>query len=177
MSRRDGETPQQGGADGTKTSTASFTHLDEHGNAWMVDVTGKAVTLRRAMARCVVRAEPGAIERAMKTEDAVGLARAAGLGAAKQAPALIPLCHPLPLDEIDVRIEARRDVIEIHAVTVVVARTGVEMEALAACGAAGLTMVMHVLPFDPLATLSTLALWEKSGGRSGTWQRDPSPNA
>lgn len=173
MTRQDGGRPREGVPE---QDPATFTHLDEHGHARMVDVTGKAVTLRRAVARCVVRAEPGAIERAMKTEDAVGLARAAGLAGAKQAPALIPLCHPLPLDDVDVRIDAAHGEIDIRATTVVAARTGVEMEALAACGAAGLTMVMHVLPFDPCATLSTLALWQKSGGRSGTWERDPRPN-
>lgn len=153
----------------------AFTHLDAHGRARMVDVTSKPVTLRRAVARCVVRADPGAIERAMKSEDAAALARGAGLGGAKQTSSLVPLCHPLPLDDVEVAIEAGHGAVDIRAVTTVVARTGVEMEALTACAVAGLAMVMQVLPLDPDATLSTLGLWHKSGGRSGTWEREPPP--
>ena len=149
-----------------------FTHLDAHGRARMVDVTSKPVTLRLAVARCVVRADPAAIERAMKAEDAAALARAAGLNGAKQTSALVPLCHPLPLDDVNLQIEHGHGAVAIRATTTVVARTGVEMEALTACALAGLTMVMHMLPFDPGATLSTLGLWHKSGGRSGTWERE-----
>lgn len=153
----------------------SFTHLDERGRARMVDVTAKPETSRRAVARCVVRAAPEAVERAAKTEDAFEVWRTAAIAGAKQLSSLVPLCHPLPLDHVGVAIDVASDEIRVTAVTAVVARTGVEMEALAACAAAGLSVVMQLLPFDPRAVLTTLALWQKSGGRSGTWERRPPP--
>lgn len=154
-------------------SDHEFTHLDTSGRARMVDVTAKAVTERHATACCVVRAAPGALEAAAKDEDFVPFARAAGIHAAKRAAALIPLCHPLPLDDVDISVDVdpKHGVATVRASTSVVARTGIEIEAMAACGFAGLTLLMAVRNYDPHATLSTLALWHKSGGRSGTWQR------
>lgn len=150
-----------------------FTHLDATGRARMVDVTGKAVTERQATARCVVRASPGALEAARKEEDFAPFARAAGIHGAKQAPALIPLCHPLPLDDVDivVDIDVTSGKVDVRATTSVVARTGIEIEALSACAFAGLTLLMSLRIYDQDATLSTLSLWHKSGGRTGTWQR------
>jgi cyclic pyranopterin monophosphate synthase len=156
------------GADGT-----SFTHLDATGRARMVDVTAKPVTERRATARCAVRSSPEALGAAAKDEDFVPFARAAGIHAAKQASSLIPLCHPLPLDDVDVHVDldVARGVADIRASTSVVARTGIEIEALTACGVAGLTLLMALRAYDPDAALTTLALWHKTGGRSGTWDR------
>lgn len=156
---------------GDRPASHALTHLDEHGRARMVDVTGKAETLRRAMARCVIIATPDAIEAGAKAEDLFSFAKASGMHAAKQASSLIPLCHPIPLDDVDVQIAPRAASIEVRATTSVVSRTGVEIEALAACAAAALTIVMSLLPGDPDACFTTLALWHKSGGRSGTWQR------
>lgn len=150
----------------------ALTHLDEHGRARMVDVTAKFETERHAVARCVVIAAPDAIEAAAKAEDLFSFAKAAGIHAAKQASSLIPLCHPIPLDDVDIRIAPEAESISVSAGTTVVSRTGVEIEALAACAAAGLTIVMSVLSGDPGAYLTTLALWHKSGGRSGTWERE-----
>lgn len=168
---------------GTRGVHRALTHLDEHGRARMVDVTGKIETVRQAVARCVVIASPDAIEAAAKAEDLFSFAKAAGIHAAKQASSLIPLCHPIPLDDVDIRIAPEAKSIGISATTSVMSRTGVEIEALAACAAAGLTIVMSVLPSDPGAFLTTLALWHKSGGRSGTWEREhpcssgPEPSA
>jgi cyclic pyranopterin phosphate synthase len=153
--------------------TASFTHLDERGRARMVDVTAKPETARRAMARCVVRAMPEAVERAAKGDDALETWKATGVAGAKLLSSLVPLCHPLPLDGVSVDIDVGRAEIQVSAVTTVVARTGVEMEALGACAAAALSALMHLLPFDPSAVVTTLGLWQKSGGRSGTWERRP----
>ncbi len=157
-------------------SDQEFTHLDTAGRARMVDVTAKAVTERHAIARCVVRATPGAMEAAAKDEDFGPFARAAGIHAAKRAASLVPLCHPLPLDDVDIRVDVDTEhgVATVRASTSVVARTGIEIEALAACGFAGLTLLMAVRNYDPHATLTTLGLWHKSGGRSGTWQRSES---
>ena len=168
---------------GDRTSGPSgdeaFTHLDAGGHAHMVDVTAKPVTHRQATARCVVKATPGAFEATAKDEDLVPFARAAGIHAAKQAWSLIPLSHPLPLDEVDVRVnvDAARGVADVRASTSVVARTGIEIEALTACAFTGLTLLMALRNDDPDAQLTTLALWHKSGGRSGTWVRATAPNA
>ena len=166
----------QGGGKGGGTRRNAgpvFTHLDETGRARMVDVTGKPVTERRATARCIVRASPGALEAAAKDEDFVPFAKAAGIHGAKQTPFLIPLCHPLPLDDVDVRVDLDipGGAAAIRVSTSVVAKTGIEVEALTACGFAGLTLLMALRHYDPDAVLTTLALWHKSGGRSGTWER------
>ncbi len=162
--------------DGEKARRAAapaFTHLDETGRARMVDVTGKPVTERRATARCVVRAGTDALEAVGKDEDVVPFARAAGIQAAKRTPSLVPLCHPLPLDGAEVRVDldGAVGIARVEVTTSVVARTGVEVEALTACAFAGLTLLMALRHYDPDATLTTLALWHKSGGRSGTWER------
>lgn len=150
-----------------------FTHLDDAGRAHMVDVTGKPVTERHATARCVVRATPGALGAAAKDEDFVPFAKASGIHAAKRAPSLIPLCHPLPLDDVDIHvdIDVSRGIADVRASTSVVARTGIEIEAMTACAFTGLTLIMALRNYDPDAVLSTLSLWHKSGGRSGTWER------
>jgi cyclic pyranopterin phosphate synthase len=151
----------------------AFSHLDSAGRARMVDVTGKATTARRATARCVVRSSPAALEAAAKDDDFVPFARAAGIHAAKQASSLIPLCHPLPVDDVDVRVELdlAAGTASVHVSTSVVARTGIEIEALTACGFTGLALMSSLLDYDPTTVVTELALWHKSGGRSGTWER------
>ena len=145
-------------------------HLDANGRARMVDVTGKAPTLRRAIARATVHTTADVAEalaaRPGDPDPIVG-ARVAALGAAKLAWDLIPLCHPIHLTDVAVEIVLGAGVVEIEAVTEVVERTGVEMEALTACAVAGLAIVGALRDVDPWASVDALALWSKEGGRSG----------
>lgn len=160
------------------TTADHLTHLDAHGHAFMVDVTYKATTAREAAVRCVVSHVANTVSdlatRRVATETSVlEAARLAGLGAAKQTSQLIPLCHPLPLDDLDVAFSLGEDVIEVHARAATHAQTGVEMEALTACAVAAVTLLGACRPLDPLATMEGLTLFEKRGGRSGTWRRVP----
>ncbi len=152
----------------------SFTHLDRQGHARMVDVTGKAVTARRALARAVVHtsAEVAGVF-AHCDPDPLVAARVAGVQAAKRTAELIPLCHPLPVSRLLVEVHPGDHRIEVTALAEVVERTGVEMEALTACAVAGLSLVAALKGADPAAWLDELTLWHKSGGRSGTWERTP----
>ncbi len=152
----------------------SLTHIDDHGRARMVDITAKPLTHRVALAKCVVVTAADATK--MLSEfpdgwDAVQGARFAGIQAAKQTSSLIPLCHSIRIDgvAVDVVVDVHR--IEISAVTEIVERTGVEMEALTACAFAGLTLVRAIIHEDPEASIEELTLWHKSGGRSGDWER------
>ncbi len=155
-------------------SDTPLTHVDDHGRARMVDVTSKMVTQRRALARCVVRASDAALKCLHDDEDIVPFSRAAGMVAAARAPELVPLCHPLPLDDVNIHVHIGEAYVSISAETSVVARTGIEIEALTACGITALNLLMVLLPHDPTACIDTLALWRKSGGRSGTWRRQQS---
>lgn len=158
-----------------------LTHVDEHGHAHMVDVSGKPVTRRVAEARCTVRTSGDVatvLARPPGGLDLVETARVAGIMAAKRTPALVPLCHPLLLDGIEVEVAVLPDGFAVRALTSVADRTGVEMEALTACAAAALVLVHALLVVDPDASVEDLTLWHKSGGRSGVWQRPagvPSP--
>ena len=140
----------------------------------MVDVTAKPLTRRVALARCVVVTSADAtrvLHAPSDGPDPVEGARFAGIQAAKQTSSLIPLCHPIRIDRVavDVVVDAHR--VQISAVTEIVERTGVEMEALTACGVTALTIVTALLPVDPEASIEELTLWHKSGGRSGDWER------
>jgi cyclic pyranopterin phosphate synthase len=149
-------------------AVGGLTHLDERGHAHMVDVTGKPETRRRAVAGCRVEwvaDSPGFAPDAR----ALAEARVAGITAAKATSALVPLCHPLPLEEVRIDFDVRPGMVNVRAETVVVARTGVEMEALAACALAGLSLVGALSPRR--AWLGGLSLHHKSGGRSGTYER------
>jgi cyclic pyranopterin monophosphate synthase len=152
-----------------------LSHLDEHGHAFMVDVTHKETTEREAAVRCfVVHVGNTVAELAGRVSTEASLledARLAGLGAAKRTSELIPLCHPLPLDELDVAFSLGGDEIEVLARAATHAQTGVEMEALTACAVAAVTLLGACRPRDPGATMEALTLWEKSGGRSGEWRR------
>jgi len=156
----------------TRSGSSSFTHLDEQGRAAMVDVTGKVPTVRHAVARCAVRsvADIGAVL-SDADPDPLTAARVAGFQAAKRTAELVPLCHPIALDDLEVAIAIGDRRIDVAAWTRVVERTGVEMEALVACAAAGLSLVHMLHPADPQASIHELTLWHKSGGRSGSWQR------
>jgi cyclic pyranopterin phosphate synthase len=151
-----------------------FTHLDERGHAVMVDVTEKAETTRRAVARAVIT---GAGDLARIPAGAAGVfaeARAAGLLGAKQTAMLIPLCHPLALSRLSVELESAGDDLAVVALVETLGPTGVEMEALTACAFAALTVLAALPSTDRAARIEELCLWEKSGGKSGTWVRSAS---
>ncbi len=156
-----------------------LTHFDERGQARMVDVGEKDVTVREAVARGEVHVKPETLElilegRARKG-DVLGVARIAGITGAKRTPDLIPLTHPLPLTSVEVDFFPDRDrsLVEIEARVRVVARTGVEMEALTAVACAGLTIYDMCKAVDREMVISGIRLMEKSGGRSGRFERSP----
>jgi cyclic pyranopterin phosphate synthase len=160
--------------DGRTGAAGVLTHLDERGRARIVDVTAKPLTRRLAVARCAVVTTVDAVAALGAPRDGVDpveAARVAGMQGAKQTSALIPLCHPIRIDSVSVEVEVFPHRIEITAVTEIVERTGVEMEALTACAVAGLTLVSSLLGRDPEVSIEELTLWHKSGGSSGEWQR------
>jgi cyclic pyranopterin monophosphate synthase len=164
--------PAESGPDGK--SGGALTHIDESGRAHMVDVTAKPLTRRIALAKCVVVTSADATKVLRESPDgldAVEGARFAGMQASKQTASLIPLCHPIRLDRVSVDVVVDVHRIEISAVTEIVERTGVEMEALTACAVAALTIVTSLLHVDPEVSIQDLTLWHKSGGRSGHWER------
>jgi len=152
-----------------------LTHLDESGAARMVDVSSKEVTRRRAVARAFVRMAPQTAEAVASGDapkgDVLGVARIAGIQAAKQTGALIPLCHPLGLDHVDVRAEVVDGGVAIEAEASVESRTGVEMEAMVAASVAALTIYDMVKGLERGVTIESVQLVAKSGGRSGDWRR------
>ncbi len=143
----------------------------------MVDVSAKAETVREAVATVTLRMKPSTLAavRAGQLEkgDVLGVARTAGILAAKRTPELIPLCHPLRITGVDVAFEldARRSAVTVRASVRTVDKTGVEMEALTAAAVAGLTIYDMVKAVDRGVVLSDLGLVEKSGGKSGLWRR------
>jgi cyclic pyranopterin phosphate synthase len=150
-----------------------LSHVDSAGKLRMVDVTGKRSTLRRAHASCVVRtvADIGALGQRNDGVDPVHASRLAGIQAAKQTANIIPLCHPLNLNDIHVDIVANSQCIEISATVAAQHRTGVEMEALTACAFAALSIISSLVDLDPNAQIDDLVLLRKSGGKSGDWGR------
>jgi len=157
---------------------ADFTHFDDQGQAIMVDVGDKGVTVREAVARGEVHMKPETLalilEGRAKKGDVLGVARIAGIMGAKRTPDLIPLAHPLPLTSVRIEFlpEPDRSVIVIQATVKVSGKTGVEMEALTAVACAGLTVYDMCKAVDRGMTLSRIRLMEKSGGRSGHYRRD-----
>jgi cyclic pyranopterin phosphate synthase len=153
-----------------------FSHIDEHGNAHMVDVTGKEVTRRIAEARCTVVTEAdvtAVLASRPGGYDLVEMARSAGVQAAKLTPSLVPLCHPLLIDGSVVDVAVVDGGVAVRAVTTVAGRTGVEIEALTACAVASLVLVQAFFDQDPGTSVEGLTVWHKSGGRTGTWERTP----
>ena len=151
-----------------------LTHLDERGAARMVDVAAKPVTVREALAECVVRMSRATVEavRAGTAKgDALQVARVAGIMAAKRTSELIPLCHPLPITSVSVDFEFVRGGVRVEARARVTGQTGVEMEALTAAAVAGLTLIDMTKGVERGVYIETVRLLEKSGGRSGTWKR------
>jgi cyclic pyranopterin monophosphate synthase len=143
----------------------------------MVDVGGKAETRRQATAECLVRMAPATLRALRESElakgDALGVARVAGIMAAKKTSDLIPLCHPLPITSVGVDFELLKDGVRILATARVTGRTGVEMEALTAAAVAGLAVIEMVKGVEPGVWLEHIRLLEKSGGKSGVWKRQP----
>ena len=143
----------------------------------MVDVSPKPETVRESVARAILRMRPSTL-RAIKSGnapkgDVFGVARTAGILAAKRTPELIPLCHPLRLTRVEVSFEthARRGEVAVQARVRTVDKTGVEMEALTAAGIAALTVYDMVKALEKGVTITNLQLLEKSGGKSGSWRR------
>lgn len=141
----------------------------------MVDVGDKAVTRRRAVARAVVTMSSDTsraiTDGALPKGDVLAVARIAGIQAAKRTSELIPLCHPLMLSKVSVDVAVRDGAVDIEAIVETTGQTGVEMEALTACSVAALSLYDMCKSADKNMVISDLALWEKSGGRSGDYLR------
>ena len=154
-----------------------FTHLNDRGEARMVDVTEKSVTVRSATARCRVTVSEQVssmlLAGGMPKGDALAVARIAAITATKRTPDLIPLCHPLAIHgvDVDVRVDAVSSAVEILVTVRTADRTGVEMEALTGAAVGGLAVIDMVKGTDRLASIAEVVLLEKLGGRSGHWTR------
>ena len=156
-------------------SDVGLTHLDPLGRARMVDVTPKDPTHRRAIARGKVFMTPettSLVARGAITKgDVLAVARVAGIQAAKRTSDMIPLCHPLLVGSVSINFELALDHVVVEANVDTVDRTGVEMEALHACATAALTIYDMCKSADRGMVIGELALWEKTGGRSGVYRR------
>ncbi len=160
------------------TDTASadgFPHLTASGEARMVDVSAKDVTVRTARATGLVRCSPTVVAAlrngTVPKGDALAVARIAGIGGAKRTPELIPLAHPVALHAVDVDVTVVDAGVAIAATVRTADRTGVEMEALTAVAVAGLAVIDMVKALDREAEITDVRVVEKRGGRRGDWQR------
>ncbi len=151
----------------------SLTHLDQSGNAQMVDVTHKPQTVRRAIAVCEISMKTTTLDAIqagnVEKGDVLGAARLAGLMAAKQTSSLIPMCHPLNLTSVDVKIRLDENLpgYQIEAEVKTKAETGVEMEAMTAATVAALTIYDMAKSLEKTMVISNVRLLHKSGGKSG----------
>jgi cyclic pyranopterin phosphate synthase len=165
----------------SRPASVRLTHLDARGQIRMVDVGDKPVTRREAIARGEIRMAPATLRAIvggkLKKGEALAAARIAGIMAAKRTHEMIPLCHQIPLEvvEIDFSADRTRSVIRIQARAVTDARTGVEMEALVAVSAAALTIYDMAKAIDRAMEIGAIRLVAKRGGRSGdfVWQGEP----
>ena len=152
-----------------------FTHLDAQGDARMVDVSGKDVSVRTATARgrVVVSADVVRLLRdgALPKGDALAVARIAGIMAAKRTPDLVPLCHPIAIHGVDVDLVVDDDAVQVSATVRTADRTGVEMEALTSVTVACLALFDMVKAVDPAAEITDVYVVEKTGGKTGHWSR------
>lgn len=155
----------------------TLSHLDAEGRARMVDVGGKPATARRAVAEGAIVVAPAALEQIRRNSgpkgDVLSTAELAGVAGAKRTAELIPLCHPVPLDHVEVRasIDEALPGVRIRAAVRATGRTGVEMEALTAVAVALLTVYDMVKAADRGMRISDIVLLEKSGGTRGDWTR------
>jgi cyclic pyranopterin phosphate synthase len=154
---------------------AQLTHVDDTGAARMVDVAGKDVTVRRAVAAGSVRTTAEVISLlasdALPKGDALGVARVAGIMGAKRTADLVPLCHPIALHGVEVELSLGSASVDITATVRTADRTGVEMEALTAVATAGLTVIDMVKAVDPAASIDSVRVLRKEGGKTGVWER------
>jgi len=156
---------------------SKLSHLDEKGKARMVDVSLKSVTKRSATATVTVRLNPQTfqlvIENRVAKGDVLTVAKLAGIQAAKRTAELIPLCHPVGLDHVEIAFELDEAAgsVAIRATATCLARTGVEMEALTACSVAALTVYDMLKAAQRDIVITDLTLLEKTGGRSGDYRR------
>ena len=155
----------------------SLSHLDPFSGTRMVDVSPKEATHRRALARCRVAMKPETTAKvannAITKGDVLAAARVAGIQAAKRTADLVPMCHPLLVGAVHVDFTIGDDFVEVEAKVEAVDRTGVEMEAMTACAIAALTVYDMCKTTDRTMSIGQLMLWEKTGGSSGVWKRDP----
>jgi cyclic pyranopterin phosphate synthase len=155
----------------------NFTHLDDAGHARIVDVSGKQVTTRTAVAAAEVIVSADVVDAlrndAIPKGDALAVARIAGLQAAKKTWELIPLAHPLALEAAGVDLTVQDDRVAIRASVTTDHKTGVEMEALTAASVAALALIDMIKGIDRGAHIGFVRLEEKHGGRSGSWYREP----
>lgn len=158
-----------------KPNVSDLTHFDAAGRAQMVDIGAKGDTQRIAVASGRIRMAPATIdvvrEGRAKKGDVLGVAQVAAIMAAKKTHEIIPMCHPLMLTKINVGFELTADSIEITAEVATTGKTGVEMEALTAVSAAGLTIYDMLKAIDRGMVIEAIQLESKEGGRSGVWQR------
>lgn len=156
-----------------------LTHINQHGEAHMVDVGNKADTQRSATAIGFVHMQPATLsliqQGAHKKGDVFAVARIAGIQGAKKTPDLIPLCHPLMLTSINVNIEAQPELdrVQIMATCKLCGQTGVEMEALTAVSTAALAIYDMCKAVDKQMTIQGIHVVEKQGGKSGDWRAEP----
>lgn len=158
--------------------TNSLTHLNADGEAHMVDVSSKSDSLRIATASATVTLNELAFEQLSKSNnkkgDVIAVARIAGIQAAKKCSDLIPLCHPLMLSSVSLEFDLKSEThsIDLRAICKITGQTGVEMEALTAVSVAALTIYDMCKAVDKSIVISDIALDEKTGGKSGHWQRE-----
>lgn len=153
---------------------SNLTHIDESGRARMVNVGDKPITARRAVAEGRVRVNETLAraiqDNSLKKGNLLEVARLAGIQAAKRTDELIPLCHSLPLDHVDVQLRLEPPYVHLRAEAAVTARTGVEMEALTAVAVAALTVIDMGKAVDKTMTIESIRLLEKTGGRGGDYR-------
>ena len=158
--------------------TRDFSHLDETGGISMVDVGAKRTTVREAVAQATVRMTKKTLarlmEQALPKGDVLTTAKVAGVLAAKRTPTLIPLAHPVDINSVDITFDLDLDAgtIEVRSIVRCEGKTGVEMEALTACAIAALTIYDMCKSAEKGITIDALQLVRKSGGKSGTWERE-----
>jgi cyclic pyranopterin phosphate synthase len=154
-------------------SAPRLTHVDDRGQARMVDVSGKAVTVRRATARGRVLLSAEAVSAlrggTVPKGDALAVARIAGLQAAKRTPDLVPLAHPVAVHGVSVELDVVDDGVDVAATVLTADRTGVEMEALTSVTVAALALIDMIKAVDKRARITDVRVVAKSGGRSGDW--------
>ncbi len=152
-----------------------LSHINEDGNAHMVDVSDRAITQRSARASGKVALSKSVLsliaEGKTPKGDVLATARIAGIMGAKKTPELIPLCHPISISSVNVDLEIVEDGVKIYSTVTISDRTGVEMEALTAISIAALTIIDMTKALDPGATITNVQVDEKDGGRNGHWKR------